>query len=185
LREASRKGVELWDKVLEAGEPHGLQVVGPSHIRRIEGGILAHGADVTIDNNPFEVGMGYDWMVDLDQDADFICKEALKRIKDEGVTQKLAGVEIEGESLGSYNDGSMIDFFPVHHDGREVGRVTSACHSPRLDRNIGFAMVPVELSGLGTQFEVETPHGRCSATVVEKPFIDPHKETPKQKVKMG
>ena len=38
----------------------------------------------------------------------------------------------------------MIDFFPVHKDGRSVGRSSSACYSPRLDKNIGFAMVPVE-----------------------------------------
>jgi glycine cleavage system aminomethyltransferase T len=185
LRNASRNGTALWDKVLEAGKPHGLEVIGPCHIRRIEGGILAHGADVTIDNNPFEVGLGYDWMVDLDQESDFIGKDALRRIKEEGVAQKLAGVEIDGASLGSYNDGAMIDFFPVFAGGREVGRVTSACFSPRLERNIGFAMVPVELAELGSELEVETPHGRSSAVVVEKPFVDPRKETPKQKVAPG
>jgi glycine cleavage system aminomethyltransferase T len=185
LHNASRNGTELWDKVLEAGKPHGLEVIGPSHIRRIEGGILAHGADVTIDNNPFEVGLGYDWMVDLEQQSDFIGKAALRRIKEEGVTQKLSGVEIDGPSLGSYNDGAMIDFFPVFAGGREVGRVTSACFSPRLERNIGFAMIPVEFAELGTELEVETPHGRSSAVVVEKPFVDPKKETPKQKVAPG
>ena len=89
------------------------------------------------------------------------------------------GVEISGENLGSYNDGAMIDFFPVFAEGSQVGNVTSACHSPRLEKNIGYAMVPVELTELGTEMEVETPHGRTSAVVVEKPFIDPKKETPK------
>jgi aminomethyltransferase len=79
----------------------------------------------------------------------------------------------------------MVDFFPVFSGDREVGRVTSACFSPRLERNIGFAMVPVELADLGTELEVETPHGRSSAVVVEKPFVDPKKETPKQKVAPG
>jgi glycine cleavage system aminomethyltransferase T len=185
LRNASRNGTALWDKVMEAGEPHDLQVVGPCHIRRIEGGILAHGADVTIDNNPFEVGLGYDWMVDLEQESDFIGREALQRIKERGVAQKLAGVEIEGANLGSYNDGAMIDFFPVYAGGAEVGRVTSACYSPRLERNIGFAMIPAELTELGTELEVETPHGRSAAVVVEKPFVDPKKETPKQRVTPG
>jgi glycine cleavage system aminomethyltransferase T len=80
-----------------------LAVIGPSHIRRIEGGILAYGADMWLDTNPYEVGMGYDWMVDLEQKADFIGKEALARIKQEGTKRKLAGVEIAGNSLGSYN----------------------------------------------------------------------------------
>ena len=183
LRDASKNGVELWDKVLEAGKPHGLEVIGPCHIRRIEGGILAHGADVTVDNNPFEVGLGYDWMVDLNQESDFIGKEALTRIKREGVSQKLAGVEIAGENLGSYNDGSMIDFLDVFSGDSKVGIVTSACHSPTLEKNIGYAMMPVAHTELGTELQVETPAGRRSAVVVPKPFIDPKKDTPKQDVK--
>ncbi|MDP8978087.1 MAG: glycine cleavage system protein T [Actinomycetota bacterium] len=182
LRNASRDGVRLWNTVLEAGRPHDLAVIGPCHIRRIEGGILAYGADMWLDTNPFEVELGYRWMVDLDQEADFIGKRALARIRDEGVSRKLVGVEIGGERLGAYNDGSMIDFFPVYRDGVHVGRVTSACYSPRLEKNIGYAMVPVEYSGLETELEVHTPSGRHAAVVVEKPFHDPTKETPKQRV---
>ena len=180
LFEASRHGERLWDAVLEAGRPHGLAVIGPSHIRRIEGGILAYGADMWLDTNPYEVGMGYDWMVDLEQATEFIGKEALTRIKREGAKRQLIGVEISGPGLGSYNDGAMIDVFPVHHGGERVGEVTSACYSPRLEKNIGFAMVPTALAQLGTELEVDVPSGRESAVVVPKPFIDAEKATPKQ-----
>jgi aminomethyltransferase len=182
LGDATKNATRLWDAVLEAGKPHDLAVIGPCHIRRIEGGILALGADMWYDTNPYEVGMGYDWMVDLEQGADFIGKEALARIKREGAKRKLVGVEIGGERLGAYNDSSMIDFFPVRKDGRQIGKVTSACFSPRLDKNIGFAMVPTELAELGTELEVERPEGTTSAVVVEKPFIDPKKTTPKQEL---
>ncbi|MGI8827212.1 MAG: glycine cleavage T C-terminal barrel domain-containing protein [Chloroflexota bacterium] len=182
VKNAGRDAPKLWDTVLEAGEPHGLKAIGPCHIRRIEGGILALGADMWFDTNPFEIGMGYDWMVDLNQEADFIGKAALKRIKAEGVSRTLAGVEIGGDQLGSYIDGSMINFFPVFAKGnrRQIGNVTSACYSPRLEKNIGYAMVPIEHADLGTELEVETPAGRTSAVVVPKPFIDPEKEIPKQ-----
>jgi glycine cleavage system aminomethyltransferase T len=181
-RNASRDADALWDKVLQAGEPHGLRVIGPSHIRRIEGGILAWGCDMDLTTNPFEVGYGFGstWMVDLDQEADFVGKAALKKIKAAGISRKLVGVEIGGGRLGAYNDGSMIDFFPVRRDDEVVGKVTSACWSPRLDKNIGFAMVPVELAEIGTELRVERPDGVVDAVVVEKPFIDPKKETPKQ-----
>jgi glycine cleavage system aminomethyltransferase T len=181
-RNASRDADTLWDKVLQAGEPHGLRVVGPSHIRRIEGGILAWGCDMDLTTNPFEVGYGFDstWMVDLDQQADFVGKEALKKIKAAGISRKLVGVEIGGDRLGAYNDGSMIDFFPVHRDGAVVGKVTSACWSPRLEKNIGFAMVPIEFSAIGTELQVERPDATVDAVVVEKPFVDPQKDTPKQ-----
>ena len=180
--EASRYGERLWEAVLEAGRPHGLSVIGPSHIRRIEGAILAYGADMWLDTNPYEVGMGYDWMVDLEQKDEFIGKQALARIKQEGPRRKLAGIEIAGASLGAYNDGSMIDVFPVQRRGERVGQVTSACHSPRLAKNIGYAMVPVELAHLGTELDVEIAGDRRDAIVVEMPFLDPNKEIPKQRL---
>ncbi len=172
--------MRLWDAVLEAGKPHDLAVIGPCHIRRIEGGILALGCDMWFDTNPYEVGMGYDWMVDLEQGADFIGKEALHKIKVEGPKRQLVGVEIEGANVGSFNDGAMIDVFGVNLGGDRIGEVTSACWSPRLEKNIGFAMVPTEHSELGTEFEVEKPDETVGAVVVPKPFVDPEKETPKQ-----
>lgn len=184
LRNASRDAITLWDKVIAAGEPYGIRPIGPCHIRRIEGGILAWGSDMGLDTNPFEVGYGYEasWMVDLDQEADFVGKEALTRIRDTGISRKLVGVEIAGEPLGSYNDGSMPDFFPVQSGagGPAIGKVTSACFSPRLERNVGFAMVPIESTAIGTPLRVERPEGIVAATVVEKPFVDPKKVTPKQ-----
>jgi glycine cleavage system aminomethyltransferase T len=180
VKDASRNGEKIWDVVLEAGKPHGLTVIGPCHIKRIEAGILAHGADMWYDTNPYEVEMGYEWMVDLEQEADFVGKEALRRIKAEGVSRKLVGVEIGGDRLGSYNDGSMIDFFPVYANGDRIGNVTSACHSPRLEKNIGYAMIPLEFTELGTELEVETTSEKTSAVVVRRPFIDPEKEVPKQ-----
>jgi glycine cleavage system aminomethyltransferase T len=124
-------------------------------------------------------------MVDLEQGADFIGKDALHKIKEEGPKRQLIGVEIEGANLGSFNDGAMIDVFGVHKDGTRIGEVTSACWSPRLEKNIGFAMVPTEHSELGNEFEIEKPDETVGAVVVEKPFVDPEKETPKQEVTAG
>jgi len=181
LHDATKNGVELWNTVLEAGKAHDLRVIGPCHMRRIEGGILAFGCDIWYDTNPFEVDMGYSWMVDLDQEADFIGKEALTRIKAEGARRKLVGVEIEGPSLGTYIDNEMLDVYPIFDgNGQRIGSVTSACYSPRLEKNIGFAMLPIEQADMGNKFEVETQHGRTWAMTVPKPFIDPKKEIPKQ-----
>jgi glycine cleavage system aminomethyltransferase T len=130
---------------------------------------------MTLEENPYEVGYGYKWMVDLEQEQDYIGKEALSRIREEGVSRKLVGVEIGGERLGAYNDGSMIDFFPVHKDGEKIGRVTSACYSPRLEKNIGFAMVPIEHSEIGTEVQVERPEGVVEAVVADRSFFEPEK----------
>jgi glycine cleavage system aminomethyltransferase T len=181
LYDATKDGIKLWNTVLEAGKAHDLMVTGPCHMRRIEGGILAFGCDIWYDTNPFEVDMGYTWMVDLEQEADFMGKTALARIKAEGAKRKLVGVEIEGPSVGTYIDNEMLDVYPIFdRDDERIGSVTSACYSPRLEKNIGFAMLPIEHAAMGNKFEVETQHGRTSAETVPKPFIDPTKEVPKQ-----
>ncbi|HYZ06219.1 MAG TPA: glycine cleavage T C-terminal barrel domain-containing protein, partial [Rubrobacter sp.] len=135
--------------------------------------ILALGCDMWYDTNPYEVGYGYKWMVELTQEQDFVGREALKRISEEGVSRKLVGVELGGSNLGSYNDGSMIDYFPVYKHGGRIGKVTSACYSPRLEKNIGYAMVPVEYSELGTELEVERPDETVSAVVADRVFFKP------------
>ena len=189
LRNASRDGTRLWDAVLEAGRPHDLAVIGPCQIRRVEAGILSYGSDIALDNNaysdygflnPYEAGLG--WTVDLDQDADFIGKQALARIAEEGVRRKVVGVEIRGDPLIGY----LEDYLPVTDGGTQVGQVSSAFWSPRLEKNVGFALVPTEHSGLGTTLTVRTAaRGDVDAVVVEKPFVDPRKQTPKGDVLAG
>ena len=62
--------------------------------------------------------------------------------------------------------------------GDEIGAVTSAIYSPRLERNIGFAWLPVERSTLGERVTVETEWGPRHGVVVEMPFVDPAKQIP-------
>ena len=66
----------------------------------------------------------------------------------------------------------------VSHDGERVGKVTSAVHSPRLKRNIGYAWLPVELARDGFIVDVATEWGDRTATVVPMPFVDPEKAIP-------
>jgi len=168
----SQRGLDLWEMVMKAGKKYQIRPTGPSDIRRIEAGILNYGADMTLENNPFEVGL--DWAVDLNKKAEFIGREALRRIQTEGVMRRLVGVEI---------DGAPVEFnqtkWEVRVDGKAVGKITSAIHSPRLKKNIGYALVPTELSELGTKLTVVTPWGARNAVVVPKPFVDPRKEVPK------
>jgi glycine cleavage system aminomethyltransferase T len=166
------RGTELWDKILEAGRPYEIRPTGPSDIRRIEGGIFNWGADMTYDNNPFE--MGLDRLVELDSDFDFVSKQALKRVSDRGIDRKIVGVEIDGEKFPTLN----FTKWPVRADGREVGRVTSAIYSPRLERNIGYAWVPMDMTAVGTTLEVESEWGSRAATVARMPFVDPDKKIP-------
>jgi len=138
----------------------------------VEGGILNWGADMTIENNPFEVGL--ERLCSLDDDFEFTGKQALRRIRDEGVRRRLVGVEIGGEKLDM-----NFTKWPVHANGARVGEVTTALWSPRLENNIGYAWLPVEMTGLGSSVVVHCPAGERPATVVPMPFVDPMKEIPK------
>lgn len=182
LRNASRDAQKLWDKVLEAGRPHNIAVIGPCQIRRVEAGILSYGSDIAVDNNrlndygflnPYEVGL--DYTVNLDKDQDFIGKEALERIAAEGVKRKVVGIELEGDPIIGY----IEDYLEVVEEDELIGQVSSVFYSPRLEKNIGYAQVPIELADIGTKLTVRSAKGEYPALVVEKPFVDPRKETPK------
>ncbi|MDC0364760.1 glycine cleavage system protein T [Candidatus Pelagibacter sp.] len=164
------KGNELYEKIMEAGKEHGLQPGHTSSIRRIEGGMLSYHADADINTNPFE--LGFDRLVNLDNDNNFIGKEALKKIKLNGITRKQVGIEIDCKPLG----GPNTTFWELKKDNINIGKVTSAVYSPRLKKNIALAMVSVEQSEIGNEFEVTTNEGLFNCIVVDKPFYDPKKK---------
>jgi glycine cleavage system aminomethyltransferase T len=164
------KGNELYEKIMEAGKEHGLQPGHTSSIRRIEGGMLSYHADADINTNPFE--LGFDRLVNLDSDINFIGKEALKKIKHNGITRKQVGVEIDCKPLS----GPNTTFWELKKNNLNIGKVTSAVYSPRLKKNIALAMVSVEQSEIGNEFQVTTNEGLFNCIVVEKPFYDPRKK---------
>ncbi len=168
LRDGSR-GDELWETIMAVGAPMGLKPGHTSSIRRIEGAMLSYHADATIDTNPFELGL--DRLVAIDSAVDFIGKDALRRIRDEGVTRKQVGIVIEMEPL----TGPNTSFWPITACGERVGEVTSAVWSPRLQQNIALAMVRIDAAEVGTALTVETNLGPKAATVVEKPFFESKK----------
>ncbi len=172
LRDSSR-GDELWERIMRAGEPYRIMPIAPCEPRRIEAGIFNYNSDMSLANNPFEI-TGMERLVELDAPAYFIGRDALERIRRDGVTRKLVGVELGGDAL----DAELSEFWPVLHGGRRVGHVTDAVHSPRLERNIGYAWVPIELATVGTELVAASPHGELTARVAALPFIDPKKSIP-------
>lgn len=163
LRDGSR-GTELWNLVAEAGAPFGIKPASPNSMERIESGLLSYGNDMTRENNPFEVGMGQ--YCDLEQEADFFGKEALKRIRAEGVKQKLTGLVIEGgERPGNSSKWAVSD------GDKHAGYVTSATWSPRLQKNIALAMLSIDYQEVGTPLTVHAAESDFGATVHTIPFI--------------
>jgi aminomethyltransferase len=169
LRDGS-KGNELYEKIMEAGKTHGIQPGHTSSIRRIEGGMLSYHADADINTNPFELGL--DRLVNLDTDINFVGKDALKKIKQDGIKRKQVGIEIDCEPL----TGPNTTFWELQKDNKKIGKVTSAVYSPRLKKNIALAMVEIQQTEIGNKFDVISNEGKFNCTVVEKPFYDPKKK---------
>jgi glycine cleavage system aminomethyltransferase T len=176
LRDSSR-GDELWRLVEEAGGPFDIRAIAPSEARRIEAGIFNYGSDMRTEDTPFHV-TGLERLVELDQIADFIGKDALRRIAEEGVDRKLVGIDIEGPPMS--DEGALSDFWSVvEPGGQHIGRVTAGAWSPRLERNIGYAWVPATHMTVGTPLTLDAHDGMRDATVAALPFVDPTKEIPK------
>ena len=168
LRDGSQ-GDRLWEAIMTAGKEYGLQPGHTSSIRRIEGGMLSYHADADIHTNPFEVDL--ERLVSLDNEINFIGKEALRQIKQDGIKRKQVGLEIDCDPL----QGPNTNFWPISINGKFMGKVTSAVYSPRLKKNIALAMLDIQFIEIGQLVEIHTDFGQQQGVVVEKPFFDPKK----------
>ena len=170
LRDPSR-GDDLWERILDAGQavrhPRHAVVGHPAH----GGRHLRLGLGLRPRDEPVR-GHRAGALVE-EQDADYIGKEALERIRREGVSRKLVGIELEGEPVDQ-----PTQHWPVVARRRGVGHVTDACWSPRLEKNIGYVWVPIALAAPGTRLEVEADDGQRAGATAALPFIDPQKKVP-------
>jgi aminomethyltransferase len=105
-------------------------------------------------------------------EANFIGKEALKKIKQDGIKRKQVGLELDCEPL----QGPNTTFWPIKKDNQQIGKISSAVYSPRLKKNIALGMVDIDHSEIGNKFEVTADDKKFSCTIVEKPFYDPKKK---------
>ena len=169
----SKVGNELYDHIMNIGEPMGLKPGHTSTIRRIEGGMLSYHADMTINTNPLELGM--DKFIDLTDDFDFIGKNALIKIKNEGIKRKQVGLYLDNDRM----DGPNTRFWDLKCDNKIVGKITSAVYSPRLERNIALAIVEIDCANLDQILTVNDGNSEFNAVVVNKPFYDPNKNLTK------
>ena len=159
------KGDELWEILWQAGQDLNISAGTPNIILRLEGGILSYLADIDRTNNPYEVGL--DWMVDLDQEDDFIGKEALREIYHSGPTKKLMGAEIPGDPITAFNE----EHWPVLIDGKKIGSMNALVYSPRLDKNIAYTILSIEHAKSGKEITISSPEKEIVAITVDLPWL--------------
>ncbi len=153
---------KLWGALFDAGKEFDIEPVGlgARDSLRLEMKYCLYGNDIDKTTNPLEAGLG--WITKL-QKGDFLGREPLLRVKEEGLKRKLIGFEIEGT-------GFPRPHYPILSNGKQVGQVTSGTVSPMLERGIGMGYVPAELAEIGTPLEIDARGHLLPARIVETPF---------------
>ena len=159
--------VRLWDTMLEAGAPHGLVPGGYRAIDslRLEKGYRSWGADITPDDSPLEAGLGF--AVAFDKDADFLGRDAVLRLRDEGVARHLRCLTLADAR------SSTLGNEPVRVGDEIVARITSGGIGYAVGKSIAFAYLPAGLDEVGTKVTIEVFGEWVDAEVVDDPLWDP------------
>ncbi len=159
--EDSTRGLALWDAIWEVGQKYHIRAGCPNLIDRIERGLLSYGSDMTLQDNPYEIGL--DRFFSLEKDAECLSTKALGRILREGIKNALVYVFVSGGELPSpRHTWDLLD-----SGDNPVGIVTSLAYSRKYGSNIAFAKVEVGFSAPGNILSVELESGeRRQAEVV-------------------
>jgi aminomethyltransferase len=159
------KAVRAWEALLGAGEEFGIKPcgLGARDSLRLEAGLCLYGNDIDEDTNPFEARLR--WVVKLKKGRDFIGKEALMRIAEEGVRRTRVGIALEEKGIP--RRGYEI------WNQEVIGTVTSGGYSPTLDRGIAMGYVPPEYSKLETPVRIKIRDRLLRGKIVKfHPFYD-------------
>jgi len=169
LYPAADKAVAVWDGLWTAGQTCGITAVGYKALDalRLEKGYLYYGTDITSLDNPLEAGLGFTLR---SNGPDFLGRQALIRVREEGIRRKICTVVVGGaEWLPLYGGEAVIA------DNKVVSRLRSAGYGHTVKKNIGFAYLPVELAGVGSQLEIEVFGERIPSVVSTRVLCLPGK----------
>lgn len=152
----------LWILLMGAGKDKNLVPIGlgARDTLRLEAKMALYGNDISAETNPLEAGLG--WVVKFDK-GDFVGKEALFKVKEQGLTRKLVGFEVTGKGIARHG-------YSVAKNNQVVGSVTSGAPTPTVGKNIGLAYVPTELSKIGSTIEIVVRDRPVEAQIVKTPF---------------
>jgi aminomethyltransferase len=152
----------LWKAVLDAGKPAGLIPcgLGARDTLRLEAAMRLCGSDMDDATSVLEAGLG--WIVGWKK-AEFLGAERLRNEKAGALARRLVPFEMKERAIARHGHTVVKDDTPV-------GVVTSGTQTPYLKKAIGFAMVPVDMTAIGTVLEIDIRGRKARAEVVAEPF---------------
>ena len=158
-----KAGLELYDYFFEVGKKYNIKPGAPNHAERIEGGLLSYGNDMLISDNPFECG--FEKLVHLNDNVEFIGKDSLKKILKNGIKRKLMGVKINSDTLNL----TSVDLF--NKKKQIIGNLRSAAFSPTFKKIVGIAMINKEYCKKNEIFNINLNDNLIDGEVCELPII--------------
>ncbi len=158
----------VWNAIIEAGKTEGIAPagLGARDTLRLEMGMLLYGNDMNENTNPLEAGLG--WITKFDK-GNFIGKEALLKIKQNGVTRKLTGLKIIDQSIA--RRAIPRHGYPISSNGKEIGEVTSGTLSPTLQTSIAMGYMEREYVEEGREVAISIRGKEVAFAVTKPPFI--------------
>ena len=167
---APGQATQVWDALMEAGRPSGLQPAGYKALDslRLEKSYRYWSVDITPSDNPYDAGLGF--CVRLNK-GDFIGREALLKIKSQGIHQRLCTLTLADDDCVVYGGEAVYAGSPAN--GRIVSRLRSAGYGYTVGKNIGYAYLPLDLAKEGTPLCIEVFGQRIGAEVAADVLYDP------------
>ncbi|CAA7387470.1 glycine cleavage system aminomethyltransferase GcvT [Chryseobacterium fistulae] len=155
--------VKLWDEIINAGENEGIIPCGLAarDTLRLEKGFCLYGNDIDDTTSPIEAGLG--WITKFDKD--FISKDTFAKQKEEGITKKLVGFELQDKGVPRH------DYPVVDSEGNIIGKVTSGTQSPMKKTGVGLAYVDKPHFKLDSEIFIQVRNKNIPAKVVKTPFV--------------
>ena len=164
------QAVQVWDALMAAGMAFGIEPGGYKVLDslRLEKGYRYYSMDVTMLENPYEAGLGF---CVRPGKGEFVGREALAKIKEKGLTQKLCTLTIGGEDYLTIYGGEA-----VLSGDKVVGRLRSAGYGFTVKKNIAYAYLPLSLCAPGSALHVEIFGQHVAAQVSPDVLHDPQGE---------
>ncbi|AQW95681.1 glycine cleavage system protein T [Elizabethkingia anophelis] len=159
----NENAVKLWDALTEAGEEFGMIPCGLASrdTLRLEKGFCLYGNDIDDTTSPIEAGLG--WITKFDKD--FVSKDVFAKQKEEGISRKLVGFEMQEKAIPRH------DYEVVDAEGNIIGKVTSGTMSPMKKIGVGLAYVAKPHFKLGSDIFIRIRNKDIPAKVVKLPFV--------------
>ena len=161
--EDAKSGLDLYDLLFEEGKEFNVKPGCPHLIERIESALLSYGNDMDINDNPLECGL--DKFVHLDNNIEFLGKDKLIKIKENGIEKKLMGVKIDIDNI---NLRSSIN---LTINNSVIGEVRSAVYSPTFNKVIGIAMINKPYFLSKDKFDIIIDSKKYTGEICDIPFV--------------